>query len=411
MAAPDPETIVNLDPYLALIMESIQLITGWDPISALIDAIFGLFSGRPREQASLMIARHLAQSGNPAGRLLGVEIYRLVNDLNIVTSSSNPGDWQNYLEPIRLQFVQNLRNQGASYDRAVATLNYVWQRNYEDPQTPQPPLLQHAPDPKPALYGPQRVEALYQRHYQNLIAKGEDPLHAQRATERWLITSRDIGDLMKLRWCQAQGECLGIVKPGPPQPICPPGYKYDPSVCACVPLDGVGPNVQPSCPPGSFWDPSQCACVPSLVPPPPPQCPPGYHWDPQLERCVADNAPLPPPPSGPQDEFTICCNEWLAALEQLDQDVKNLTGGGNQPGPNADCCKNIVAAFGEITAQLTAIANDFTQYLALVSAGGGGGGSGGGIPQPLEVDFGPLLEGLTQLLDAASPLLGDAGAE
>ena len=94
-------------------------------ILELIDELVLLFTGKPRAQDTLTVAKRLANGKSPLAHLMATQIHRNLNQNNIVLSSSDPAD-QKILGAIRKQAEASLVMLGASQARATQVVDNVW---------------------------------------------------------------------------------------------------------------------------------------------------------------------------------------------------------------------------------------------------------------------------------------------
>ena len=135
----------------------------------------------------------------------------------------------------------------------------------------------------------------------------------------------------------AQGLCVQIPPEEPTVPTCPPGYQYNSTLGACMPiqcpsgyeydiglglckqipaqqcpegyeLNSSGLCVQKQCPTGYHYD--QGLCVQNAPTTPAPiNCPPGYHADSSNTYCLQDEPQAPQCPPGYHAEGNYCVQD------------------------------------------------------------------------------------------------------
>ncbi len=315
-----------------------------DIVYEIVEALIAAFSGRPRSQATLTTAKRLMKVNNGAGRLLGHVISRTFTDANVVLSTSSKQEWDEYWKPAREQFHQNLMNLGQTAAQAEHVIDRIWQSGFGDGSTPIPEELKQPIPPADSVWGDPQIQADYQERYQKAIQAGHTDTEAKGIALRWILQHATLKQLHTIRVCPQQGECLGI------------------------------------------------------TPSPQPKCPPGSHWNPITEQCEPDQPPPPIPPilPGPQDELT----QSLGVIEDNLKTLKQMIGSGGQQGPGPQptdqCCQQVVAAIGQVVSALTEIA---TQVTAIATAPPGTA-PGATVPQPLEIDWAPLLAAVPNLVNA-----------
>lgn len=298
----------------------------------LVQGLINLFSGKPREQDTITVGTRATHGQNPASYLMGAQILRNLRDKDIVLSDSYPAA-QQILGEIRKQGKALLEAQGVSLDRATTVVDNLW-NNTTSADQPLPQELRIAMQPGYTLRGPTALLDQWATQYNQYITQGLDPLAAQKHALTWILNNAKLSD-------------LGLITIGPLE----------------VPVPPPQPGPQP--PPGQ-----------------PPTIPPGW--------------PQPPPNDPNQDEVGDCCAQsayWMEIIAlsilQIGTQFAGLpTGGG---GASADCCQQVTAAIGAVSAQLAAIA----------------GGIGAIVPgTPAAIDLSAIvaqLEALNKTLSSATP--------
>lgn len=325
-------------------------------LADIINALISLFSGRPREEATIQTAAGLMKGRNPAGQVYGVLLYRLLHDYDIVLSSQNP-----LLNLAAKQFGQNLLSQGISRDRARAILAYVDGRIFQADQALPRELKQPLPDGM-QVYGTARFLQVYTDQLQKYVEQGYYGDKASQKALRWAYVHADVHDLLGISFIAGNQ-----TNPTPPPPAPPP--TTPPPI-----VPPIGPQ---TCPPGYTFDPLTKLCVISPLGGPSPQ--PG-----------GQPGPIPPPPA-PQDggdELTDCCNLTATYLYYIASAIQNFSP-ASAGAAGGDCCTQVVDAIGAVAEALGGIAS------ALPSAASAGAG-------PL--DLSPISDALAQLTAAISGL-------
>lgn len=302
-------------------------------ILELIDELVLLFTGKPRAQDTLTVAKRLAKGKSPLAHLMATQIHRNLNQNNIVLSSSDPAD-QKVLGAIRKQAEASLVMLGASQARATQVVDNVWTNTTS--ATEHLPVELDSSFPQGfVLVGPQQVELDYQTHYNARIKQGLDPQQAARDATNWILTNSKLGDLGKIG-----------VRPLPlpvlPQP--------------------------PICPPGFTWDDQLQQCVANPVSPPPPPPPPGNPAPCPPFTALPTCLPAAPGADPDQDEVgnsAIPIAYWLSIIAiyamNLFQSITNQTSGGQPADPVT--CTQLTAQVALITAQLEAITTAITNLV------------------------------------------------
>jgi len=311
-----------------------------DPISLLLS----MFAGRPREQASLQQAQRLMSARNPAARLAGIQLERMVKEWDIVTSEGGSG--RAILDAWASQFVGNLNAQGVALERARQILVNATSEAAQSGLALEPELTQPLPG-QLGFNGPQDVADALMTQYENAIKAGLSINQALQKAEGWVWKHIGLARLFKL-------------KIGPFIPVTPPPNT-------------LIPGQNGTCPNGYQLDPTTelCTLIPQPQPTPPP---PG---------------PIPPTPGGQPDpegdEITDdLCAQMGANTAALISAIQGIQTGA--PGDPA-CCANIIDA----------ITNVVTTLGSIGSAVAGLSGAGG-------VDLSGVVSALGQLTAAVQSI-------
>src|SRR5580700_7304171 len=99
------------NPITAAIMILFQVLEWLHIIPNPIEALIGLFVGRPRELATVQVIQRLQHAPNAAARLWGIELSKMLTNMDIVISDSSQFG-QMMLGNSHRQFVVNLQWQG-----------------------------------------------------------------------------------------------------------------------------------------------------------------------------------------------------------------------------------------------------------------------------------------------------------
>src|SRR5271155_5792558 len=94
-AASDEALLINIstgDLVVAAALAIFQVLDFLGVVPDPLAALLSLFDGRPREQATAQVINWLETQVNPAARLWGVTLSRLLTDDNIGFSSSSAGE-------------------------------------------------------------------------------------------------------------------------------------------------------------------------------------------------------------------------------------------------------------------------------------------------------------------------------
>jgi hypothetical protein len=298
-------------PWLSVICFALDLLELAGIIPDPFALLLSLFAGRPREEASLLQAQRLASARNPAARLAGIALQRMVKEWDIVTSEGGPG--RAILDAWASQFTGNLVAQGVTLTRAqeilVAATSEAAQTGLPLEPELQTPLAQTL-----NFNGPQQVATDLMNQYVKQIAAGKDLNTALKLAEQWCWKNSGLTYILHLQ----VGE---FIPPNPPPQTLVPGQNGT--------------------------------------------CPTGYTLNPQTELCTLNVPPPPPipipigPPGGGQpdqdgDEITNDLCAQMAANTGVLVDAINGIKPGTQGDP--DCCANVVNAIGNVATVLASIA-------------------------------------------------------
>lgn len=339
---------IDLNPFLGLLLELLD-ITGIipDPIAIIV----GLFTGRPKPEATAQTAQYLIHARNPAARIWGLEIAQYLLQDGAVLSSGDPNVQAQYTV-FREQFIDNMEVQGYTYN-AIASWVALVQSPVVQGSTTYPDSFQQPLPEGWELGGPQSIQTLWNTGYSDGEKKGLTGDALTTFATQYVLNNVKLSDLGKILIGNPQGCTEGQTWNWPLQTCvstvtstaCPDGQVYDPTTGQCIPVV----NGQPQCPSGYTWNPQTESC--QLNPTQQPVCPEGYVWDPQTEDCIPSTpAPAPAPQPG-GDELTICCQASVAQLTaivtQLTTIAQNLAGLG-QSGETSTCCSDLVAAINSV---------------------------------------------------------------
>jgi hypothetical protein len=368
-----PQLIPEFVPWLNVITTALDILELAGIIPDPISLLLSLFAGRPREQASLLQAQRLMTARNPAARLAGIQLERMVKEWDIVTSEGGSG--RQILNSWSAQFEQNMVAQGVTLNRAKQLIVNATSEAAQGGLALEPELLSPL-DQALNFNGPPSVAADLLAQYSKAIAAGKSIDDALKAAEQWVFTHENLRLLF--------------------------GFE-------------IGPYIVPA------------PLPPSVVPGPGGSCPPSYNLDPNTELCtlaipVPGAPPTPTTPPGDQsdpdgDEITsTLCQQLGVYTQQLIQAMQGLSSGSSAPDPT--CCQQVVTALGNVTTALASIAAavagaagspappvDLTQVIAalqaLTSAVGALAPAGG-------VDLSPVTAALELIAHAIS---NSAGAD
>jgi len=349
-------------PWLAVITFALDILELAGIIPDPISLLLSLFSGRPREQATIQQASRLMTARNPAARLFGIMLERMVAEWDIVTSEGGSG--REILDAATAEFVANLVAQGIAEERAkvilVNALSEAAQSGLPlEPELKQP-LAQNL-----NFNGPQTMATELMTQYEKQIAKGLSINNALQKAEQWVWKNTNLNNLFHLQ--------IGkFIVPTPPPPTLVPGQNG-------------------TCPVGYQLDSKTelCTLISTTPPPPPPP-------------------PIPPPPIGGQpdpegDEITDdLCQQMQANTAALITAIQAIP---QPPAEDPDCCTNVVNALSNVVTVLGSVAS----AIAGISGAGGVDLSGvvaalqqlvtavGAIPGPAPIDFSPITAALNQI--------------
>jgi hypothetical protein len=347
-----PRTALRFNPWLLAIEAVIDILVWTGLIPDPFQLLLSLFSGRPREEASLLQAQRLALARNPAARIAGIALQRMVNEWDIVTSETGSG--RAILDAWANRFVTNLTAQGVALDRARQILVDATGEAAQSGLPLEPELRAPMPD-QLVFNGPSEIrDALFQR-YADGISKGLTIPNALQAAEKWVYKNIGLRFLFDLQI----GDFIPTTPPDPKvlptqDGSCPAGYTLDPTTRFCLlPPTNGGTTLGNGAGGGSGGGGTGG----------------GGQSDPEGDEITND----------------LCAQlgGYTAAIIAALPGAATSTGG--QP-----CCDNsdLVAAIGSVVTTLASI-------LSVVGGTSGGGGAG--------VD-------LTQIVDALNGLVAAVGA-
>jgi hypothetical protein len=315
------------NPITAAIMVLFQALEWLGIIPNPLEELFGLFVGRPREEATAQVIKRLQHSPNAAARMWGIQLSKMLTNMDIVISDSSAFG-QMMLGRSYRQFVNNLQWQGITKARAQQIALHALSREAQA-GAPLEPELQKLMNPQLSLVGPKSMLDILNEGQQIAETKGLTGLQAQHFAENYLYKHEVVYHLQESLWVNKVIIPGSETQPGFPPPTPPP---VNPSqLCWCY-----NPQTQQ----WSAQPPTNGGGQPSLQP------------------------PNPPDPNG--DELSDCCAQtaqYMYSIAQSLQNLPNLQGGGADAG----CCAQIVQALIVITQSLDQIAN------AMLSLGTGGG--------------------------------------
>lgn len=300
--------------FIALIAEIVELILD------LIDELVSIFTGKPRAQDTITVAKRFAHGSNFTSHLVATQLHRNLSQNNIVLSSSDPAD-QKVLGDIRKQAEAMLVAQGATAARATKVIGQVWGQTTSATE-PLPAELTQAIPSGLVITGPQTLSTIYTTAYNKAITAGDDPQQAAKKATDALLNTGKMGDLGKL-----------LIQP---QPL---------------------PNLpQPP---------------PTPTPPPPPTEPP----EPQPTPCppyslLPDCFPLPPTPDDSLDEVGDLAqmSAWgstiiaIAILNVYQAILGQSSGQGEQTDPVT--CTQITNLFQPMVAAIASLSTVINNYIA-----------------------------------------------
>lgn len=376
-----------------------------DPISLLLN----LFAGRPKEEATVQQAQRLLTAQNPAARLFGISLERMVKEFDIVTSTGGSG--RAILDLFTAQFTANLEAQGISQSRAFQILENALSEAAQSGLELEPELTQQL-DPTLNFNGDPHTQQSILTEYNKAIANGQNCKDALKAAETWVWKNEPLAYVAKMRIGPylTQTPPLATLVPGP-DCKCPAGYTIDPATELCV------LNTTPQqCPEGEHWDPTTGTCVPDTQPQ---QCPPGFHWDPNSEQCVPDPLNIPilpwpqPDPNGDTISYELCfqLGGYFSNLIEAIFQAANPQG-GTGTGTDSECCTEILASMTNVITVLGTIAANISSAGApldlspIVNALGSLTTAVSALPTAPAVDLGPVtsaLEDIKTAIASAAP--------
>lgn len=195
----------ELAPLIILAFEIITILE--DLIGFLLD----LFTGRPREEATIQVAKRLMKAVNPAARHWGLCMIRALHQWDIVISESGTGS---QIEGAMFHnFVANMVNQGISEHRAR---ELGVQQLSRDAQAGSPlPIELQTPLPDGFfITGPGGLDNLYVKLYNRFLDHGLTPTEAMTKAQSEVMHKGPLRWVFKVQFTN--------VPPRQPQPNVPP---------------------------------------------------------------------------------------------------------------------------------------------------------------------------------------------
>jgi hypothetical protein len=194
--------ILSFNPYTLAIQFAFDLLEWLGIIPDPIDLLFSLFSGRPREEATVQVIQRLQHSPNTAARIWGVELGKMLRNMDIVISDSSAFG-QMMLSNSFHQFVTGLEAQGVSLARARVIGVNAMSRAAQAGAPLEPELLK----PTPAqfvLTGPQAVLDTFQEGIKLGEAKNLLGKQLENFAEHYMWTHQAVVNLQQLQWIDPQ---------------------------------------------------------------------------------------------------------------------------------------------------------------------------------------------------------------
>jgi hypothetical protein len=348
--------ILNVVMFALDILELAGIIP--NPISLLIQA----FSGRPREEATAQQAGRLMNARNPAARIAGITLERMLTEWGIVTSETGSG--RVILNAWASQFTGNLTGQGVPLDRARQILVHATSEAAQS-GLPLEPELQQPLAPQYAINGTQETLDFLTQQYKNAIAKGMTIGNSLNFAEQRLFKNYKLNQVLKLQ--------IGTYIP--PQP----------------PPQEIIPSQDGTCPNGYTLNSVTELC--ELVPPPPGTGGGGG----------GGGGGGQVDPDGDEITNTLCAQLGNYNQALLDA-ISGLAPGG---GTDEACCQNIVNAIGNVATALTSILSAVSSIsgtnpnpvdlTGVVGALDGLISAVSGLAPAGSVDFSPIVQALNDI--------------
>lgn len=360
-----------------------------DPIQVLENAI----EGRPRDEATVETINFLAHHQNPAGRLWGVQLSRMLTDDNIVISSSDAAS-QKMLGLARSQFIKSAILQGETNTQAQLNAQLIMSPAAQDQPIKIDFLTKAAPDGF-VFNAAGKLASLYSKYLQAnpFTAGGANTPSPEQKAEQYIYKYGDLSDLLH-SWIGPQlpdsYTPTGPITAG--QNPCGSSYSYDPTANVCWLTSKLPTNIlTQQCSVGYQYNPTSFLC----------------EWIPTGQQTGTGGGGQPgggqpgggtPPPTGTipmpptaqpgGDELNDCCNLSATYLYYVATAIQSLATqfAANTTNPNAPA---ITACCTQLTAQIEAVAAAIT---GLPSALGLGVGSG-----PAPVDLSLIVAALNAL--------------
>jgi len=365
-AGPPPPPIIGGFDIAALIIAIWQGLAFLNVLPSPLELLESLFTGRPRELATVDVIKWLVGQKNEAAKLWAVTLSRLLTDFDIVISDSSAGG-QEVLSRARANFVNSLVEQGVTSDRASTIANQALSSAAQAGTLAIPELQTPAPTTF-SLMSNQTGLQLYLEGIGQGIADFQSGTDLSQFALKYFFKYAAPKDLLQ----------TAIGRPGPASypsttGTCQAGYTYNPADGNCYvtavlpqPLAGLA-----NCPTGYANTPGtlcifqpQPAPAPTPTPapaptptPPPPQGPVGPGNPSPVPTQPITIAP-PPAPSPGGDELSDCCNstaQYLYAIAIAIQNFTTATTGASPSTAIDPCCTAVIAAIGAIATQLQAL--------------------------------------------------------
>jgi hypothetical protein len=366
-----PANAIDLTPFLNIIMLAVDILEWTGVIPDPIALLIGLFSGRPREEATAQVIQWLNHQRNPAARLWAVTLSRLLTDNDIVISDSTAAG-QKLLGQARGNFVDSLVAQGATPANAQTIAQIALGPEAQAGTAVSKFLEQPAPQGF-GINGPTSMASLYSKALQLGQAAGKTGTALTAYATKYTFKHANLDDLLNSSILptlpQSYTPTPAAINSGQP---CAKDYTYD-SVNNLCWINNVIPTTGQICPLNYTYDSKSYLCDLSL--PPAASQPPGPPAGPGVPAPGSPGAPgplnpsqltiPPPPPAAPGgDELTDCCNstaQYLYYVAAMVQDLALASGQAPSTTTSDACCTQIVNV---LTAMGLAIQNLPTAWAA-----------------------------------------------
>jgi hypothetical protein len=366
-----PANAIDLTPFLGEIMLLLDVLEIAGIIPNPIDLLIQEFSGRPREQATAQVVGWLTSQRNPAAKLFGITLSRLLTDDNIVISDST-ANGQKLLGQARGNFVDSLVAQGATPQNAQTIAQIALSTEAQNGTAVSDFLKQPAPQGF-GIAGPQTMASLYSKALQLGQAAGKTGTTLTTYATKYTFKHANLDDLLNTSILpslpQSYTPTAAAIQSGQP---CAKDYTYDSTTNTCY-INSIIPTTGQICPPGYAYDATSYLC--DYTPPPntgqggggtgtSPGGGGGFDGNTGALNPLTLTIPPPPAAQPGGDELSDCCNstaQYLYYVASMVQDLA-LAQAANAGSTQSDAC--CTAVVNVLTQMGVAISNLPTAWAA-----------------------------------------------